>query len=455
MSVSLSADHIADPGFLDGVITRTRTFSGLGGTPAGLHLAVADLVDLGADRPWQADRQTFGTSWDGPAAAVPSAHGEAVERYCGEAPPAAGRIRYGSHRELTRGGLRALDPRELVLYSERQYAEPGFPFRPFLADSPTHWIPALSVSRGEPVYVPAFVAYTSWQRMPRPHPEPLYAFPAIGGIAAGPSFDYALVSGLEEVVERDAAAVWWADAQPRGALALTPRLRALTADAGRDYDVRLLHIDNEFGVPVLAAGVLDRAEGWLTYGFAVRADPEEAAAKALAEAYTLQLTSQALDDPDVVPPDVEGRVSPLKPWRRDRRYLDDCAADSRDMVEQLCQQQLYLDRRAWLRAAPWAWDLPAGDWADVPVLADRSADTLRARVEAAGREVIAVDLTTPRARAAGLHVLRVVVPGTVGAAPAAYPARGGRRLTDTPVRLGWRARPQAEDRLNSFPIPHS
>lgn len=455
MTDVLHAATAARPDPLSAVVTRTRTYSGLGGTPTGLHLAVADLADLSALRPWQADRQTFGTSWESRAAAVPSAHGEAIERYCGEEPPATDAMLYGSYAELTRRGVPALDPREVVLYSERQYATPGFPFRPFTLQSPAHWVAATSVGSGEPVHVPAFLVYTSWQRMPRQHPEPLYGFPVIGGIAAGTSYEHALVSGLEEVIERDATALWWANAQPLRSLPPTERLRGLCAGARREFDVRFVHIDNEFGVPVLGAGVLDRAEGWLTLGVAVRHDPEEAAAKALAEAYTLQLTSQALDDPATVPPETEGRASPLKPWRQDRCYMNEYAADSRDVVEQLCQQQLYLDRRAWRRAAPWAWDLPTGDWADVPVLAERSANLLRARVGQAGHDVIAVDLTAPAAAEAGMSALRVIVPGTVGAAPAAYPARGRRRMQDAGVRLGWRGVALQEDALNSFPIPHS
>ncbi|MFJ2828458.1 hypothetical protein ACIPC1_12845 [Streptomyces sp. NPDC087263] len=41
----------------------------------------------------------------------------------------------------------------------------------------------------------------------------------------------------------------------------------------------LTHIDNGFGLPALAPCVRTRAEGWLTLGFAARADSEAAALK--------------------------------------------------------------------------------------------------------------------------------------------------------------------------------
>ncbi|WP_330305201.1 MULTISPECIES: YcaO-like family protein [unclassified Streptomyces] len=434
------------------VVTGTQVFTGYGGTPPRLHLAVSELRDVTERLPWQTERQSFGTSWEDPEQAVRSAEGEAVERFCGTCPP--DRPVHGSYEQLTRRGLRALDPRTLVLHSDRQYATAGFPFQPFLRDSPAHWVEGRSAVDGEPVLVPAFMVYTAWARMPRPYPEPFYAFPVIGGIAAGPTEDFALLSGLEEVIERDAVAVWWANATALPALPPTDRLRALGEGAEHAFETRLVRIDNEFGLPVIAAGVRSVAEGWLTYGCAARADEEEAAAKALAEAHTLQITCRVLDDPatSLATP---GRPSPLKSWRGDRRYLDDYRADGSDAVEQICQQQLYLDRRAADRAAPWAWDLPEGQWTEPAHRPRYDASALVGRVAAAGYDVVTVDLTTPEAAAAGMRVLRVVVPGTAGVAPAAYLPLGRRRMQDTAVRLGRRSTPLREEELNTFPMPHS
>ncbi|MFC9929792.1 YcaO-like family protein [Streptomyces sp. NPDC127190] len=438
------------PAPLSAFVTGTQTFTGYGGTPPRLHLAVSELRDVTDRLPWHAERHSFGTSWTDPEQARRSAEGEAVERHCGACPPA--HPVYGTHEQLTRRGLRALDPRSLALHSDRQYATPGFPFQPFRTDSPAHWVEGRSAVDGEPVLVPAFLVYTAWPHMPHPHPEPYYSFPVIGGIAAGPTADFALMSGLEEIIERDAVAVWWANAVPLPALPPTDRLRALGEGAEDTFEMRLVRVDNEFGLPVIAAGVRSTAEGWLTYGCAARADEEEAAAKALAEAHTLQITSRVLADP-ATRMDTPGRPSPLKPWRQDRRYLDDYRPDWSDVVEQICQQQLHLDPRAAARCAPWAWDLPEGGWTGRPQRL--SAAELVDRVAAAGHDVVTVDLTTPEAAAAGMHVLRVVVPGTVSVAPAAYLPLGGRRLQDTAVRLGWRTIPLPEEHLNTFPLPHS
>ncbi|PWS51265.1 hypothetical protein DLE01_13520, partial [Streptomyces sp. FT05W] len=91
----------------------------------------------------------------------------------------------------------------------------------------------------------------------------------------------------------------------------------------------------------------------------------------------------------------------------------------------------------------------------VPRPAGVTFEALRARSEAAGHEVLYADLTSRQAVTAGIHVVRVIVPGTVGAAPASCPYFGGRRVMDQAVSLGWRSTPCADRRLNTFPMPHA
>ncbi|MFF8026170.1 YcaO-like family protein [Streptomyces sp. NPDC007896] len=442
----------------DGIVTRIRSFRGLRGTPPSLHLAVADLPDLRADVPWQSDRQAFGMAWNDAGQARMAAWGEAVERISGTMLPAADRMRYGSHIQLTREGVRALAPERLTLYSPRQYTDGVQPFRPFLPTSPVHWMPVRSLTRQEEIHVPAFLVHTGWPRVPKEQPEQLHAFPAVGGTAAGTSLEQALLAGLGEVVERDAAAVWWANAAPLPRLPLSARIRALLGPMLETHEVTLAHIDNDFAIPVLAACVRTRAEGWLTIGFAARADPEAAALKALAEAFGLQLTCRALDDPAAAAHIAGGftdRRNPLKAWRQDRAYLNDYREDGRDGTELLCHQQLYLDRRAGDRAMDWIGRGPRGSWTQVPRVPGGTFGTLRARGEAAGHEVLYADLTTRQARAAGMRVVRVIVPGMIGTAPACCPYFGGRRVRDQGVTLGWRRTPLTVEQLNTFPMPHA
>ncbi|MFJ7219466.1 YcaO-like family protein [Amycolatopsis sp. NPDC098790] len=429
------------------IVTQLRSFAGFAGTPAELHLAVADIRDVRAEVPWQGDLQGFGTSWDDPGHARLSAWGEAIERYCGIWPPAPGELIHGTYADLVSRGSTALAPDRLALYSDRQYATPGFPLTPFSSSSPVHWVRATSLRDGSEVLVPAFAVHTDWPHVAKPVEEPVHAFPVIGGTAAGPTLEDAIRSGLQEIVEHDATTIWWLNGAPQPTLAPTPRLARLATG-----EVHFWAIGNAFDVPVLAAAVRS-PEGWLTVGTAMRPDPEEAALKALAEAYTLQITCRTLDDPDAVSAMIAAG-SPLRPWRAERDYADLYREDSADFVELLCHQQLHLDPRAGEAALAWATGGPTVGWEAIPRPVDDSLAALHAKVADAGHDVLYVDLTTPEAAEDGVRVVRVLVPGTVGTAPAAFPPLGGGRVRELGARLGWYPRPLGEDALNRRPMPH-
>ncbi|WP_330301305.1 YcaO-like family protein [Streptomyces sp. NBC_00503] len=433
-----------------GVVTGVQELAPLTGTPAALRVCAVDVADMRRVADWHNDRQAFGTSWGDFDTARRSAVGEAVERYCTSRLP-ADRLRYGSHAALRRAGVPALDPRRLHLYSQAQYRTEGFPFAPFTVDSECAWIEGRNWTTGESVWVPAAL-------IAHDEADPVrYCDPLVAGVAAGVNEEHAVTSGLEEVIERDTTMVWWANAARLPRLPLTDRIRELVADSLDAYELTLIHLDNEFGIPVVAAVVRDRATGWLTIGFATRPDPRDAAEKALAEGFTLHHTCHYLDDGKVL---AQGQadlphLGNLKPYRADRRYLDSYREDFADVRDLLCQQQLHLDPRAGQRVAPWLNDLKTRSWDGLPVLAERRLDTYRERVEARGFEVISVDMTTCDVDAAGFTATHTIVPGLVSNFPAGLPMWGDGRIGRAGVQLGWRSRPAAEDELNVFPLPHA
>jgi ribosomal protein S12 methylthiotransferase accessory factor len=117
--------------------------------------------------------------------------------------------------------------------------------------------------------------------------------------------------------------------------------------------------------------------------------------------------------------------------------------------------QVHLDPRAAETIRPWVTSDERVPLESVAALPDRSLGTYRQVLEAAGHEIVAVDVTTPDVAATGLRVVRTVVPGLVSNFPAAFPFNGRRRLQDAAVELGWRDTPLAEDDLNVFPLPHA
>jgi ribosomal protein S12 methylthiotransferase accessory factor len=279
----------------------------------------------------------------------------------------------------------------------------------------------------------------------------------VAGVAAGMTDEYAITSGLEEVIERDTTMLWWANAARLPKLPLPDRIRELIADSEDAYEVTLIHLDNEFGVPVVAASVLDRATGWLTVGFAARPNAVDAAEKALAEGFTLHHTCHYLDNEQELAGGQADlpHLANVKPYRADRRYLDSYREDFADVRDLLCQQQIYLDPRAGERVAPLVRDLPTRSWDGLPDLGERRLAAYLARVEARGFEVITVDMTTCDVEAAGLSAVHTLVPGLVSNFPAGLPFWGNGRISRAAVDLGWRAEPLAETEFNVFPLPHA
>jgi len=443
-----------------GIIQRTRPIRHHGDVPPRLRTVQTHNSSMArVDPEWANDVITGGSVFDDEAAAVASAIGEAVERYCGNH-MGQNELCWASYDELTARGEHAVDPDSLVLYSDATYDSPGCPFVRFTHSLPVRWVRGRSLTHDRPVWLPVTLVFVNWLAA-EGSDHPLTNYMNFSGVAAGTSLEHALVSGIEELVERDATMIWWMNGHPLPSVALSPDLAAVVAGTPAEAGQRawLIHLDNEFDIPVMAGLAEHGRDGYFTIGFAARPDPAEAARKAWTEAFTLQEGSRDLDRPDSL---IRQAITwgfasyvDLKPWRADRRYLDDYRDDFRDVSDLMCQQQVYLDRRAVDAVRHITHTPEARTFGELPSLPDRSLATYRSRVEGRGFEICYVDCTTPDVAAAGFHAVRVVIPGLVGNAPAAFPLLGRRRVQEMAVQLGWRARPLDEHELNYWPIPHA
>ncbi|GAA3086629.1 YcaO-like family protein [Streptosporangium carneum] len=442
--MSSPEDLLVDP--RTGVLTALGPQARRPGLPrwwTGYGAAVADTRRFAG---WTADRHGFGATLGDPAHARAAALGEAIERYCGNAVPAD--LPVSSWNRLTEA---ALDPETIPLYSAAQYREPGFPFVPLTRDLPIAWTPATDMRRGGRVLVPASMAWLDYFHGPRAAQPPTHSLP-YSGIATGRTRERAERAALEELFERDATTIWWASGAACDAVADPERVIAALGDEGPL--IRLLVVPSPFGVPVMAAFLEDPETGIVAFGGACRATPHQAATKALVEAYGLYSLTLQLADPDgqvwqaVATGALEEHV--FRPFRADRSYRDAFRPDYRDLTDLPAIAQLYLDPR--MQGAP----LERLRAAPGPALADLpSADPAGYldRLAAAGLTAYSVDLTTPDVAAAGLHVVRVLVPGLVGNAPPAFPLRGGTRLYEVPRTLGLTDRVLDEADLFPHPLP--
>ncbi|GAA0957135.1 YcaO-like family protein [Actinocorallia libanotica] len=438
--------------------------------PPGLSVCATHVGDLASLLPWPADRVSTGTAFGDPARARMSAIGEAVERYCGNFVPDT--LIRASHRELTGAGHRAVDPAELALYSPAQYAEPGCPFTPFTPDLPVLWTTGATLPSEEPVHVPASLVYINYHQPPRTA-EPVTNFVMLAGIAAGPDDRAARTAALEEVVERDATVVWWANrlparpvdvAHPRLAPYLAPAPGAgpgwATATGVRSpIRYRVVALPTVFDVAVLGVLLDDPGHRVSVLGVAARPDPADAVLKALAEAVTLRRYALGLLDPDgdIWVSAREGTI-PIEFFhahRADRRYTDSYRPDFRDVVDLSCHSQIWLDPRLRPHLAPITGSDRVIGLDELPRIEGDPYEAYLERLARAGLTAHAVDVTTSDIAALGLRATRVVVPGAYSNAPAAFPFLGGDRLRTDPVRLGLRTAPTRDDEFNLVPLPHT
>ncbi|QOC93439.1 YcaO-like family protein [Micromonospora craniellae] len=430
--------------------------------PRPLVTRGADVAHSLAPTRWHADRAAVGAAFDDESAARQAAIGEAVERYCGNFVPSG--LRRASYDELRRAGLPALDPHELVLFSPRQYAAAGFPFVPFTRDLRVQWVPGHDLATGAETLLPASWVYCNYHFGERIGVEPPTHGVIYAGVAAGPSRDFAERSAIEELIERDATAIWWHSGAPAVGLDVTDStlLRRAMVSVEDIVEYHFFRIPSLFNSPVIGCLMHDRELDVVGAGFACRTDATAAALKALSEAIGTWFYSTGLLDPNgavwsaIDAGALDARA--YKPHRADRRYLDDFRADFRDVIDLGSQLQVYLDPRM-LSHTRRMTDIPEriaiGEVPGAPSAGSHDRGHYLDELSRRGLRAYSVDLTTSDVRPSGLRVVRVLVPGLYPNAPAALPHLGGTRLYTEPEALGLLEEPLTEDRVDLTPIPHA
>jgi ribosomal protein S12 methylthiotransferase accessory factor len=357
------------------------------------------------------------------AEAAGAAVGEALERYSATYVPAA-KLVVASAREL---GEAAVSPERFGLFSERQHSTPGFPFRRLTDDSRIAWVEGRPLGGGAPSLLPAELVFLGPAALGDGAP---IAYATSSGLACDVSPARAVVSAALEVLERDAFMLAWSN---RLSLPLLDPGEACEADVFRRTGLRFAAVDLSavhrlpcvLGVVRAPEGV----SGALGVGAAAAPTIERAWWKALAEAFSARAAGVklALLDP-------AGAERPVTSFSDHiRRYADHRHAGA----------------TAFLDAGP-----ARRGFDSVPPL---TGDVLRGvgeRIEAAGSEAYAVDVTAPDVAELGLTVMRVVAPGLCRL-DSLHAARflGGRRLYEAAAALGLRSGAIREEDLNPDPHP--
>ena len=405
------------------------------------------------------DRIAGGTNFNSKQARL-AAIGESVERYVGNYIKKD--LLRGSFNELTRKGYYLLDPLQIPLYSKYQYSQKGFPFIPLTRDLSIEWIEGYSLTQKRHVFLPASLIYINYYSGERLLNEPPTNFVMYAGIACGDSLEASIKSGLYELIERDATAIWWSSAPNIDALDIysNTKIKHLLQSETNNNDMvyKVLPLTTDIDVPVTGALLHDKLDNIKVMGFSARHNPEECILKSISE--TIQLHSVAAN---ILNPNSfawkasdEGILNDqaLKPFKNNRAYQKSFKNNFRDMVDLLHNVQYYLDPTTHHHLD----FITSAQESNQEFFSKNKAQTLNEMVRSLdllGLECFYVDLTTPDIKDSGLSVTRTFVPGLVPNGPTAFPYLAPDRLYNIPKKLGWKENILTEGELNLSPLPHS
>lgn len=368
--------------------------------------------------------------------AIAKAVGEAVERYSSaifdieELPlvPAA------------EAGFECVDPASFALFSPDQYQRPDFPWVRFTPKTKIRWAEAFEFPTWREVRVPAAMVYVPYYYY-EDTGDAAIVQPISTGLACHSGYPEAVVSGICEVIERDAFTIAW---QAR----LNPPRLMIETLSDENYElvqrfertgarVTIFDITTDLGVPTFLSVLVSKVATSPSFALAASTglSPEAAVRDSLEElthtrrySHLLKTRMGTLDPgPDFV--NVKDQASHLSFWA-DHANLD-LAAFLFTSTRRVDFDDLE--------------DLSTGD-------AKSDALKLAEMVNRIGHKVYISDLTTPDVGRLGLAVIRAVIPGFhplfMG-----HPIRalGGERLWTVPQQLGY---PGLDPAIGDNPIPH-
>ena len=361
------------------------------------------------------------------AEAASAAVGEALERYAATYVP-GDRLVVASASELPG----AVEPERFALFSDRQLALPGFPFRRFSGETVTTWVAGEELPGRSPVWLPAELVFLGLAGLPGARPV---GYATSSGLACDTDKSATVVRGLCELLERDAFMIVWSNRlslpllePPQDARLEEPFVSTGLAHAAVD-----LSVFHEFPIALAVVRAPDGCPGAVGVGAAAAATPERARWKALAEAFATRAAGATLAVlAGGAPVD---RIAGFDDHIR--HYADGANAPATFFLDG-SRERTPLDRVPRLEGA-------------TPEEAIRA---LCRRVDAAGSTAYAVDVTSPDVAALGLTVTRVLAPGLCSL-DVGQEARflGPARLRETAAQLGLRASVLREDDLNPDPHP--
>ncbi|WP_442600569.1 TOMM precursor leader peptide-binding protein [Paenibacillus sp. KN14-4R] len=367
---------------------------------------------------------------------------EGMERYSSMIPRGKRTVVRSSYRDLKD---QALDPVLLGLHTKEQYANPGYPFKPFDADYPFNWVWGYSFGQERPILVPEQLGYYGMGS------ESRFVFESSNGCALGGSLEEAIFYGLLEVVERDSFLMTWYAKLPLPRLDLSSahdqelqlmidRMRAVAG-----FDVYFFNATMEHGIPSVWGIAKNRRQSGVNLICAAGAHPDPIRA---VKGAMHELSGMVLSLDKKLEENRENVVRMFHDSSQLHQMEDHSLLYGLPQAEE--RLQFLLDESRPLRTFEEQFKRKAGH----SDLTNDLKDILQAFTRI-NLDVIVVDVTAPELSRNGLYCVKILIPGMLPMTFGHHFTRvtGLERVLRVPMELGYTNQPLTVEQLNPDPHP--
>jgi len=366
-----------------------------------------------------------GYSWE---QAMLTTIGEVVERYC----PAfydLKKLKHGSFRELSK---KAIHPDEFALFHDSQYQKENFPFIRFEENTELYWTEGWDITTGDIKLIPSSLIHMPWHVKEAP-----IGYPTSTGLAGHVDFYDAILTGLYEVIERDAFVITWLQELDMPKLYISPEISEyLYSIFPKHYEFHFFDITLDIPVPTIWGICFGEEEfgKFVSVGTATRSTFSSALKKVIKEI---------------------GQTIPY--FRHFLKKRENWAFENFEDVKSFEDHSLlYTKQRDLLNVFnKWIMNEPSKEIEfhnDRKINSKEEIKRIAAIFDVKGYKLLVVNLTSSDIREAGFHCVKVISPPLIQLGGVyEYYFLGGKRIYEVPAILGKKVK-IFED-LNKYPHP--
>ena len=253
---------------------------------SGLYIYSAECsdtryaIELKHSEKGRAQQLASGAALD-PEEALWSTVGEACERYIASYFFIDQTI-YANQKTL---GKKVVPLEDYVLFSDEQYERDSFRYHRPDANKEIYWAEGYSLDAHEPTYLPAQMV---WLGFPHKKENEVIFTQISTGLATGATMDHAVLTGLREVVERDAFTTHWLLKNTPKKIRLDnvtekhPQIASLLKNT--KLEIHLLWMQTDLNIPCVTCVIRLPKKAGISVGMSCHLDSIIASEKAIVEA---------------------------------------------------------------------------------------------------------------------------------------------------------------------------